>query len=226
MGHAYERRHQLAHHCGKLIYGVASSSGGFMYILVAGSGRSSQANIDALISDYLTANPKATLILPASPKGFSAEQGYAAQVFDRQNLDITVLLKSGVSYDFLPVRTNEEFVSKTANIIEESFKYLKKNKDQAFVLWNDDDPVSVQILEQSTKAEIPLLDLTNGLIEIPPRAGLAEEPEPSIPLDEQDIEDLEELVEDSILPFSQEQIEAMAKIFAQAFVKELRGMFN
>lgn len=199
-----------------------------MYIVIAGSGKSSRNNTEALLEDYLQANPDCTLVVPACDNGFSLTQIHAAQFFMFKEKSVLAVLREDgeeviESSEVVEVDTEEE-------VLPKALSYLKKQKDGLFIAWNDDDPLSANTLLAATTSGIKAYDLTNGLMEITPSKDIASFDEPNIPEEEKIIASAEEaddeLDEDGVQIFNIGQIEQIAQIFAKAFAKELKGLLR
>jgi hypothetical protein len=204
------------------------------YVIVAGNGVTSRANLEALMEDHFYANGEhGVVVLPYKDKP-SQGQLFAAQLAKDKNKHIIVYTTSG-KFEGIPTSTIVEGDAATAK------KNFIKEKVVAFLLWDDEDSESVNILADLEGIEC--FDLTDGLNKLVPSSGLRIV-EPSIPTqeqltikaevpsaeeeeeeeDEEDFSDVEEedLDEDEeIMENLYYGVQAIAQIFAQALVEAM-----
>jgi hypothetical protein len=206
------------------------------YVIVAGNGVTSRANLEALMEDHFYANGEhGVVVLPYKDKP-SQGQLFAAQLAKDKNKHIIVYTNSG-KFDGIP----------TSTIVEGDAATAKKNfineKVVAFLLWDDEDSESVNIL--ADLEGIDCFDLTDGLNKLVPSSGLRIV-EPAIPTQEQITikagvssaeEEEEEDEEESDFSDAEEEdldeadeevmenlyygVQAIAQIFAQALVEAM-----
>jgi hypothetical protein len=206
------------------------------YVIVAGNGVTSRANLEALMEDHFYANGEhGVVVLPYKDKP-SQGQLFAAQLAKDKNKHIIVYTNSG-KFEGIP----------TSTIVEGDAATAKKNfineKVVAFLLWDDEDSESVNIL--ADLEGIDCFDLTDGLNKLVPSSGLRIV-EPSIPTQEQLTikagvssaeEEEEEDEEESDFSDAEEEdldeadeevmenlyygVQAIAQIFAQALVEAM-----
>jgi hypothetical protein len=206
------------------------------YVIVAGNGVTTRANLEALMEDHFYANGEhGVVVLPYKDKP-SQGQIFAAQLAKDKNKDIIIYTKSG-NFNGIPTSTMVDGDTATVN------KDFIKEKTVAFLLWDDEDSESANIL--ADLKGIKCFDLTDGLNQIGPSEG-ARIVEPLIPTQEQDIpkekpsakeEEEEDDEEETDFSDSEDEegedldeevmenlyygIQAIAQIFAQALVEAM-----
>lgn len=203
------------------------------YVIVAGNGITTRANLEALMEDHFYANGEhGVVVLPYKDKP-SQGQIFAAQLAKDKNKDIIVYTKSG-NFDGLPAST---MVDGDTTAVKKDFV---KEKTVAFLLWDDEDSESANLL--ADLQGIQCFDLTDGLNKIGPSEG-ARIVEPVIPDQEKvspkkekpDVEEEEEEEGEEESEFSDEEedlddevmenlyygVQAIAQIFAQALVEAM-----
>ena len=210
-------------------------------IVVAGTGASSRANIEALIEDYLYSHGQEIGFVLVYDKKPSQGQVFAAQFARDKGKEIVVICNEDASYDGIP----------GASVVfsENHKKTLKQMYDAnfvAFVLIDDEDTEQWQLLESFHKLGILMFDLTEGLVPIKyddkfkkptepviPEAEKVEEENPSEETAEEDLEpEVEEEEEEN--PDEEEDqtldeledeayfgMMAFAKMIAKLVVKEI-----
>jgi hypothetical protein len=203
------------------------------YVIVAGNGVTSRANLEALMEDHFYANGEhGVVVLPYKDKP-SQGQLFAAQLAKDKNKHIIVYTTSG-KFEGIPTSTMVE-----GDVAKAKADFIKE-KVVAFLLWDDEDSESVNIL--ADLEGIDCFDLTDGLNKLVPSSGLrivqpliptqeqltikaevpsAEEEEEE---DEEDFSDVEEedLDEDEeIMENLYYGVQAIAQIFAQALVEAM-----
>ena len=200
-------------------------------VLVAGSGETSRANVEALMEDHYHANGDNGLVVIAFDKRPSSGQIWAAQVASSKNLDVLVVSPPDCSFDGVPKSSYVESESpyKTA------MSHLSGDSE-AFILWSDDDPSSMEALAECKQAGVPAGDLCNGLVEIIPASDLKVEEPREFPKIEQEVSDVaeaeteEEEVEDAEDESEEEEEEdplysallILADYIADAVVEKLK----
>jgi hypothetical protein len=204
------------------------------YVIVAGNGVTTRANLEALMEDHFYANGEhGAVVLPYKDKP-SQGQIFAAQLAKDKNKDIIIYTKSG-NFDGLPTSTMVDGDTTAVN------KDFVKEKTVAFLLWDDEDSESANLL--ADLQGIQCFDLTDGLNKIGPSEG-ARIVEPVIPDQEKvsskkekpnvEEEEEEEGEEESEFSDTEEEdlddevmenlyygVQAIAQIFAQALVEAM-----
>jgi hypothetical protein len=164
------------------------------FVIVAGGGETSRANLEALMEDHYYANGvKGTLVLPyvESP---SQAQVFAAQYAKDKSKEILVFNNGSGNFGGLPAA---DFVV-DPNPFKKAVDSLKGKKAVAFLLWNDEDPTSQDFLAICSKESIPCFDLTDGLTAITATTGLKPQQEVIFPIQELNLpaEEFEEEAEE------------------------------
>lgn len=206
------------------------------YVIVAGNGVTTRANLEALMEDHFYANGEhGVVVLPYKDKP-SQGQIFAAQLAKDKNKDIIIYTKSG-NFNGIPTST---MVDGDTTAVSKDFI---KEKTVAFLLWDDEDSESANLLADLQGIEC--FDLTDGLNKIGPSEG-SRIVEPIIPTQEQNIpkekpraKEEEEEEDDEETDFSDSEdeegesldeevmenlyygIQAVAQIFAQALVEAM-----
>lgn len=203
------------------------------YVIVAGGGETSRANIEALMEDhYYAKGAEGVLVLPIINSATQA-QIFAAQYAKEKNKEIVIFSNIPADFPGMPQAT----VYQTDNPIADSCKNFAGEDISAFLLWSDEDSLSQSLLSAYSGAGIKCFDLTEGLAPISAVAELkpAQEPEfPQMELDlpkeepeeedeedeeEEDEEDYEESEEDDEVYFA---VQSLIKAIAKAVATELR----
>jgi len=211
------------------------------YVLVAGNGATSRANLEALMEDHYYAQSSnganGTLVLAYSERP-SQGQTFATQLAKDKGKDILVFTTESGKFDGIPSAS----LNISTNPIKTAVDHLKGLRASTFLLWADEDKDCQNALAACKDAEIPCYDLTEGLIPLNPAQDIKATVEPTIPKQET-IEDVEEDDEDGEEADDEEDdedeeeegaldeeeldnlyfgIQAIAKIFAEAIVEEMK----
>jgi hypothetical protein len=208
------------------------------YVIVAGNGVTSRANLEALIEDHFYAHGKngdeVIVVVPYKEKA-SQGQIFATQLAKDKNKELIVYSESG-KFDGMPA------ASVIDGSIEDAAKAFSKENAVAFILWSDEDAETLDILNAMSAEGIPCFDLTEGLMKLQPSDG-KKIAKPIIPEQEQvkakvevvedgedeegeeedfeDEEDDEEALDEEVLENLYYGIQAVAQIFAQALVEAM-----
>jgi hypothetical protein len=177
-------------------------------ILVAGNGKTSRANVEALIDDYIHANPKVVIHL------YSTDRLSEGQVWLKQYLEEKEI----------------EHHTKLGSL------EVPKGKTAMFILWDDEDNDSLIALSAAKETDTPAFDLTNGLVALVPPSDLPKVEASKMPVqemlpvdeavvtpdsdDEEDDEDSD--YEDPLY----EAIQIIAEIFAESIARELKKVLK
>jgi hypothetical protein len=206
------------------------------YVIVAGNGVTTRANLEALMEDHFYANGEhGVVVLPYKDKP-SQGQVFAAQLAKDKNKDIIVYTKSG-NFNGIPTSTMVD--GYTTDVTKDFIN----EKTVAFLLWDDEDSESANLL--ADLKGIQCFDLTDGLNKIGPSEGVRIV-EPTIPAQEQvsakkeklnveeeeeegeeesefadTEEDEEEDLDDEVMENLYYGVQAIAQIFAQALVEAM-----
>jgi len=159
-------------------------------VILAGSGTTSRANVEALMSDHYYAHgEQGTLILAFNSKP-SQGQVWAAQQAKQQNIDIIVYANAGAFLDSISHATMVE----TARPIDESIKAFKES--EVFILWSDDDPDCADVLSVCKTYGLASYDLCDGLAKITPADEIKRSSVPVMPESEASTDKTSEEVEE------------------------------
>jgi hypothetical protein len=143
------------------------------YVLVAGTGETSRANIEALMEDYYYANGDGGVLVLAYKDAPSRSQTYAAQYAVDCKKDIMVFCRESAKTTGIPNATvnfaDFPYVAAT--------DFLKDNRAIAQLLWNAEDTTEdEQILEQCFSKEISAYNLCDGLLPLSVTEKTVQEP--------------------------------------------------
>ena len=131
------------------------------YVLVAGSGETSRANVEALMDDHYYANGTAGTLVLAFEGRPSQGQVYAAQFAKDRAKNITVFCTPDSETNAI---TNTAQFNRVENPVVHALELIEGKTNAAFLLWNDDDEKTLELLEFCTEDNIPCFDLTDGLM--------------------------------------------------------------
>ena len=131
------------------------------YVLVAGSGETSRANVEALMDDHYYANGAAGTLVLAFEGRPSQGQVYAAQFAKDKAKNITVFCTPDSETNAI---TNTAQFNRVENPVVHALELIEGKTNAAFLLWNDDDEKTLELLEFCTEDNIPCFDLTDGLM--------------------------------------------------------------
>jgi hypothetical protein len=209
------------------------------YVIVAGNGATSRANIEALIEDHFYAhslNGEEVIVVITYKEKASQGQIFATQLAKDKNKELIVYSESG-KFDGMPAS------SVIDGSIEDAAKAFAKENTVAFILWSDEDAETLDILNAMSAEGIPCFDLTEGLMKLQPSDG-KKVAKPTIPEQEQvksklevvedgedetgeeevyedEEEDDEETLDEEVLENLYYGVQAVAQIFAQALVEAM-----
>jgi hypothetical protein len=185
------------------------------YVVVAGNGTTSRANLEALLEDHFYAKGADGVVHIVEEGKLSQGKTFASQFAKDKNKPVF-----------------------NAGLVE-SLSSVDVKNTSCFILWSDEDRECQDTLARATYLGIPCFDLTEGLLPLTASKGAKVSVDPVIPTaeettpkvaetpyvepEDEDIEedeDEEEYDEDEAgnLYFG---IEAIAKIFAKAIVEEI-----
>lgn len=133
------------------------------YVLVAGSGETSRANVEALMDDHYYANGAAGTLVLAFEGRPSQGQIYAAQFAKDKSKNITVFCTPDSETNAI---TNTAQFNRVENPVVHALELIEGKTNAAFILWNDDDEKTLELLEFCTEDNIPCFDLTDGLLKL------------------------------------------------------------
>ena len=159
-------------------------------VVMTGSGATSRANVEALMSDhYYAKGEEGTLVLAFNSKP-SQGQVWAAQQAKQQKIDVVVYANAGAFLDSISHATMVE----TAKPIDESIQAFKEA--EVFILWSDEDPDCSDALSVCKTYGLPSYDLCDGLAVITAADNIARSITPAMPASEASTEKTPVVVED------------------------------
>jgi len=203
------------------------------YVLVAGNGETSRANLEALMEDHYYANgADGTLILAFNSKP-NKTQEFAAQFAKDKNKNIIAFSKEDSDFGGLMGVS----LKQCEDPIADAVTMMKDEKAAAFLLWADEDEDAANALASCKKLDIPCFDLTDGLSPITAAKTAVIVKEPIIPIQETLLEveeDEEEFDEEDEAEAEADEdeneimegiycaIQDIAKMIAKAVVEEMK----
>jgi len=187
------------------------------YVVIAGNGETSRANLEALIEDHFYTKGAGGTVHIVAEGPLSQGKVFAVQYSDSKSKPVINLS------------------------VKDSLEKADPANTSCFILWSDEDSECQNVLALATKLGIPCFDLTEGLLPISASNEIKSAVEPVIPVQENftpapveepyvepEDEDVEDDGEDEEGEYDEEDmdslyfgVEAIAKIFAKAMVKEL-----
>jgi hypothetical protein len=189
------------------------------YVVVAGNGTTSRANLEALLEDHFYAKGADGVVHIVEEGKLSQGKIFASQFAKDKNKPVF-----------------------NAGLVE-SLSTADVKNTACFILWSDEDRECQDALAKATDLGIPCFDLAEGLLPITASKGVKVSVDPVIPASEEitpkvaetpyvepedeDIEEDEE-DEDDEEGYDEDEagnlyfgLEAIAKIFAKAIVEEI-----
>jgi hypothetical protein len=168
-------------------------------VVMTGSGATSRANVEALMSDHYYAHgEEGTLVLAFNSKP-SQGQVWAAQQAKQQKIDVVVYANAGAFLDSISHATMVE----TATPIDDSIKAFKES--EVFILWSDEDPDCADALAVCKTYGLASYDLCDGLSKITPADEIKRSAIPVMPESEASTDKALEEVEEE--PEDEEDVE-------------------
>ena len=126
------------------------------YVLIAGAGVTSRANLEALVEDYFYAKGKDTCLVLAFDKMPSQGQVFAAQYAKDKGKEIIVFSKENANVSSLPSSTSLSFhPSPIAEAVELATTVM--------LLWDDSDQNCMLALEKCEELSKTAYNLCEGL---------------------------------------------------------------
>lgn len=198
------------------------------YILIAGSGETSRANIESLLEDNIYASGGHVVFVLAYNKNPNQGHKYVAQLAKDKVKDVIIFANDNASFEGISSVTYNE----SANPVNDAAEFLKGKKASAYILWNDDDERCLTMVNTCCDAGIKCYNLTEGLVPLGPTTPIEA---PNIPISEmvfeEEIEDDDEEDEDDEEDDEEEPdldddiyfgIQAFVKAIAKAVVAEMQ----
>ena len=131
------------------------------YVLVAGTGETSRANIEALMEDYYYANGDGGALVLAYKDAPSRSQTYAAQYAVDCKKDILVFCREEAKTVGIP---NASITFADFPIVAAT-DFIKDQQGIAQILWNaEDTDEDIEIVQQCTNKGIRAYNLCDGLV--------------------------------------------------------------
>ena len=206
------------------------------FVLIAGAGTSSRANIEALLEDHYYKHGKnGTLVLAYKTKP-SASQQYALQFSKDKEKDIMLFTTADGRFE----GATGASVDMSTDPFSSAVDFISGQSASAFLLWSDEDTDCQNIMSLCKGAGIPCFDLTEGLLPLTPPSDIQPVVAPVIPEqetleytsktedeeddeeeedeDDEEDEDEEEYEEMDDVYFG---LEALAKFIAKEVTKEV-----
>ena len=132
-----------------------------IYVLIAGTGVTSRANLEALVEDYFYAKNKEAVLLLAFDKTPSQGQIFAAQYAKDKGKDVVIFCQEGANVASFP---SASFTNSKTPVLD-----ALKNFSEATVmlLWDDSDANCLAALEFCNENNLKPHNLCEGLTLIP-----------------------------------------------------------
>lgn len=132
-----------------------------VYVLIAGTGVTSRANLEALVEDYFYAKNKEAVLLLAFDKTPSQGQIFAAQYAKDKGKDVVIFCQEGANIASFP---SASFTNSKTPVLD-----ALKNFSEATImlLWDDSDANCLTALEFCNENNLKPHNLCEGLTLIP-----------------------------------------------------------
>jgi dihydroxyacetone kinase-like predicted kinase len=127
------------------------------YVLIAGSGVTSRANLEALVEDYFYAKGKEVVLLLAFEKTPSQGQIFAAQYAKDKGKDIVIFCQEGANVTSF---SSASFTNTPAPIVDALKSFSEAT---VMLLWDEADPNCLTALETCQSSGIKAHNLCEGL---------------------------------------------------------------
>lgn len=176
------------------------------YVLVAGTGETSRANIEALMEDYYYANGDGGALVLAYKDAPSRSQTYAAQYAVDCKKDILVFCREEAKTVGIP---NASITFADFPIVAAT-DFIKDQQGIAQILWNaEDTDEDIEIVQQCTNKGIRAYNLCDGLVPLSVIEKTVQEP-----------------IVEAVAPKVVEapKIEQNADVFKQDLLKTVQGV--
>jgi hypothetical protein len=126
------------------------------YVLIAGTGVTSRANLEALVEDYFYAKGKDTCLVLAFDKMPSQGQVFASQYAKDKGKDIVVFCKDGANVSSIPSTASASFTeTPTTDAIDMATTVM--------LLWDDSDQNCMVSMEHCVSVGKVAYNLCEGL---------------------------------------------------------------
>lgn len=199
------------------------------YVLVAGNGESSRANIEALMDDYYYAAGESGTLVLSYESAPTKSQLFAAQFAKDKLKDILIFCPEGAQTSSSPAAS----LTNTDSPLEDAIEFLTGESASIFVLWSDEDEDSLALLKMAQKAKIPCFNLCDGLVPLQAIKGAGDPVAPRIPeaekvtqeedYEDEEEEDSDEAVEPEDILYS--AVFDIAEVITDIIVERLKDVF-
>jgi hypothetical protein len=132
-----------------------------LYVLIAGTGVTSRANLEALVEDYFYAKGKEAVLLLAFDKTPSQGQIFAAQYAKDKGKDIVIFCQEGANVTSF---SSASFTNSDTPVVSALSSFTDAT---VMLLWDDTDPNCLKALEFCNTNAIKAYNLCEGLTLIP-----------------------------------------------------------
>lgn len=129
------------------------------YVLVAGKGQTSRANLEALMEDHYYANGQGGILVLAFKDKPSQGQVFASQLAKDKSKDVIIFAPQSAKFDGLDGAS----ITTTDSPIEDAISFISKDKSSVFALWDDEDTDCQTIARFCQSLKVKCFDLTDGL---------------------------------------------------------------
>lgn len=138
------------------------------YLLVAGNGATSRANIEALLEDHYYANGDNGVVVMPIVGNPTTSQVFVAQYTKEKNKEVVYVATEESNLTNLP--TGSMVIDPQP--IQKSVEIIVGEKASGFLLWSDEDDICLNTLAECKKANIKCFDLTDGLLPVEPSENI------------------------------------------------------
>lgn len=204
-----------------------------LYILIAGTGETSRANVEALLEDTMYTHKNNVAFVLVYNKNATQGHKFVAQLAKDKSNDIILFANEDANFEGIPGATFND----SDEPVKDALKFLKGKKAEAYLLWNDEDERMIATVNDCHKAKVKAFDLTDGLVPLekidqePTPAPTMPEIETMVKEDEEDEEDISDFSDEEDEEDDEPDIEddlyygvnALVKAIARAVVEELRN---
>ena len=128
-----------------------------LYVLIAGTGVTSRANLEALVEDYFYAKNKEAVLLLAFDKTPSQGQIFAAQYAKDKGKDVVIFCQEGANLTSFPTAS---FTNSKSPTLDALTNYPEAT---VMLLWDDSDANCLSALEFCKENDIKAFNLCEGL---------------------------------------------------------------
>lgn len=130
------------------------------YVLVAGNGETSRANVEALMEDHYYAQGDNGTLVIAFESAPTKSHIYTAMYAKDCNKDIMVFCLPDGQTAGIPSAS----ISNSASPIEDAVKFIAGQNSVGFILWSETDDQCLKAVSVCKTAGIPTFDLCDGLV--------------------------------------------------------------